>query len=283
MSNDKDAAIFHRFGDVAFLNLLCLQAEIIQLRRDFRRRCMLDDNYGEDDEKSFSSSFKIAREKNSTQYVLLQDMRVKLKEYYDLALQVSQIDALPTPRPSQLKGLRDELNDGANSFLRSAEVDTWNDPDTKDYMALNPELSDSDLFTRSIEDFITGPYHRHIGHRLQTGKLLDEETGTRSYDPKRIGKASAVVATVLSAVLPVLTIFALNSLPTTDQRLGLTVLFTAVFAAMLLTFTSARKVEIFAATATFAAVEVVFIGSALNSGDSECKCPVQGAAQASGI
>lgn len=140
---------------------------------------------------------------------------------YSIDRAVSQVDALPMPLPSQLKGVRDELNDGANSFLVGAEVDTWDNPEVKDYMALNSELSDADIFTRSIEDFITGPYHRHIGHRLQTGKLIDEETGTRSYDPKRIGKASAVVATVLSAVLPVLTIFALNRLETRTNDLDL--------------------------------------------------------------
>uniref|UniRef100_A0A0D2YEH8 DUF6594 domain-containing protein n=1 Tax=Fusarium oxysporum (strain Fo5176) TaxID=660025 RepID=A0A0D2YEH8_FUSOF len=57
----------------------------------------------------------------------------------------------------------------------------------------------------------------------------------------------------------------LSHLETTAQRIGLTVVFTVLFAVILELFTNAKRVEIFAATATFAAVEVVFIGSALNS------------------
>ncbi|ENH74273.1 hypothetical protein FOC1_g10004878 [Fusarium oxysporum f. sp. cubense race 1] len=56
-----------------------------------------------------------------------------------------------------------------------------------------------------------------------------------------------------------------SHLETTAQRIGLTVVFTVLFAVILELFTNAKRVEIFAATATFAAVEVVFIGSALNS------------------
>jgi len=161
----------------------------------------------------------------------------------------SQINSLPEPRASQLSVLQHEINDPANAFLRNAELDTWADPKAAAYMILHSK-ADDDQFTRSVEDFVTGPYHRYVGHHLRTGKLMDAETGTRSYNNRHAAKAGAIVATILSATFPVLTIFVLNRLPTTDQRLGLTVLFTALFAIMLLTFSSARKAEIFAATAT---------------------------------
>jgi hypothetical protein len=162
---------------------------------------------------------------------------------------VSQISQLAAPRNSQLLGLQGELR--ANNFLRNAEFDTWGESDTSAYMCLNPKQysNETDAFTRGIENIIVGPYHKYIGHRLKTGKVLDEETGSRSYNSDRINTSSNVIATVLSAILPVLTIFVLNLLETTNQRIGLTVLFTAVFALMLVTFSSARRVEIFAATA----------------------------------
>ncbi|KAH3995500.1 hypothetical protein HBH68_165940 [Parastagonospora nodorum] len=49
-------------------------------------------------------------------------------------------------------------------------------------------------------------------------------------------------------------------------RIGLVILFTAIFSVALAVFTSARKVEIISATAAFAAVEVVFIGSSSTNG-----------------
>ncbi|KAE9372811.1 hypothetical protein N431DRAFT_339092 [Stipitochalara longipes BDJ] len=246
MSRDMDAAIFHRFEDLGLLSLLSLQAEIIHLRKEFRRKCFLNDEFGHEFERSYSGNFKSARDGDSEQYQILKTIQSKLGEY------LSRISKLETPRRSQLSGLKGELNDSANNFLRSTEVDTWGEKDTAAYMCLNPKQysNESDVFTRLIENIIVGPYHKYIGHRLQTGKVLDEETGSRSYDSEKINTASNVIATVLSAILPVLTIFVLNLLETTNQRIGLTVLFTAVFALMLVTFSSTRRVEIFAATAT---------------------------------
>lgn len=49
-------------------------------------------------------------------------------------------------------------------------------------------------------------------------------------------------------------------------RIGLVILFTTIFSVALALFTGAKKIEIFSATAAFAAVEVVFIGSVSASG-----------------
>ncbi|PMD32361.1 hypothetical protein L207DRAFT_384828, partial [Hyaloscypha variabilis F] len=247
MSRDMDAAIFNRFEDLALLSLLALQAEIIDLRKQFRQKCYLNNEHGNESERHYSESFKAARDEKSEQYQLLEAIQSKLGEY-----SVSRTSKLGSPKKSQLLGLKGELNDAANSFLRSTEVDTWGDEDTAAYMCLNPkqQSNESDAFTRMIENIIVGPYHKFIGHRLQTGQVLDEETGSRFYDSDKINTQSNLIATMLSAILPVLTIFVLNLLETTNQRIGLTVLFTAVFALMLVTFSSARRVEIFAATAT---------------------------------
>ena len=46
------------------------------------------------------------------------------------------------------------------------------------------------------------------------------------------------------------------------RKLGITTAFTAVFGAWVAMFTSARRYEIFGATAAYAAVLIVFIGAA---------------------
>lgn len=46
-----------------------------------------------------------------------------------------------------------------------------------------------------------------------------------------------------------------------EVRIGLVIVFTTIFSVTLALFTGAKKAEILAATAAFAAVEVVFIGS----------------------
>jgi hypothetical protein len=81
MAQDMDAAIFHRFEDLSLLSLLSLQAEIIDLRKEFRRICSLDDTEGGEVEKKYSGNFKAARDGESDQYRILRAIRSKLKEY----------------------------------------------------------------------------------------------------------------------------------------------------------------------------------------------------------
>jgi hypothetical protein len=56
----------------------------------------------------------------------------------------------------------------------------------------------------------------------------------------------------------ILALYFVNSM---IHRIGLVIVFTTVFSVALALFTGAKKVEVFSATAAFAAVEVVYIGS----------------------
>ena len=76
---------------------------------------------------------------------------------------------------------------------------------------------------------------------------------------------SNVVASTISSLLPTLVILLLYFVNRMLVRIGLVIVFTAIFSLALSFFTTANKGEIFAATAAFAAVEVVFIGSVVTS------------------
>ncbi|OTB03379.1 hypothetical protein M426DRAFT_321749, partial [Hypoxylon sp. CI-4A] len=80
--------------------------------------------------------------------------------------------------------------------------------------------------------------------------LLRPNSGLSYYEDSKLDTASNVVSVIISSTLPVITIFVLNILETTTARLGFTVLFTAIYSVLLAVFTSAKRVEIFAATAT---------------------------------
>ncbi|KAK8848448.1 MFS amine transporter [Apiospora arundinis] len=72
--------------------------------------------------------------------------------------------------------------------------------------------------------------------------------------------ASGVVA-ALSSILPTLAILVLYYMHDMVQRIGLLIVFTTLFAVALAVLTDAKQVEVFSATAAFAVIEVVFIGS----------------------
>lgn len=72
--------------------------------------------------------------------------------------------------------------------------------------------------------------------------------------------AEALVV-ALSAVLPTVAILVLYFIPTMIWRIVGVVILTFVFATVMALTTGAKKSEVFGATAAFAAVEVVYIGS----------------------
>ena len=81
MSHDKDIEIFRRFDDLNLLSLLSLQAEILELRQSLRRTRLLDDTHGQENEKKYSSNFKLSRDNNSEQHRRIEVLRQKLKDY----------------------------------------------------------------------------------------------------------------------------------------------------------------------------------------------------------
>lgn len=107
---DSPFAIFRRFGQLNMLNLLCLQAELMELQRDLKDACAEDDKMGIGSKRgTFAYSFIAMREgyedykrstgehtslngsgngqvlppepPETTQYGLMLEVREKLKEY----------------------------------------------------------------------------------------------------------------------------------------------------------------------------------------------------------
>lgn len=138
---------------------------------------------------------------------------------------------------------------GGDSFPKGIEYDTWADEDLTKYIAVGPPPPEIDVFTALLRGRIFDSFHRFLGEPLELGTEIDEESGLRSYSDSRVNRAASLVTVILSSMTPVLAIFALNAAHTLEMRLGLVALFTGLFAAILAVFSSARRVEIFAATA----------------------------------
>ncbi|EWZ85400.1 hypothetical protein FOWG_11900 [Fusarium oxysporum f. sp. lycopersici MN25] len=230
MSQDKHFAIFRRFDDISLAVLLALQAEIVDLQYQLQVQSQKDNS-------------------GQGQRDLLIKLQPKLTEY------MSELSQLQIPRTSQLETLQDWLTDpkgGANFLTKTGtpELYTWKPKDPSQYVSLHKTAEDSDPFTNFVKEVLTFIFHRLCGERLNAARVVDVESGLASYSDSSLVRASNLFTVIVSSALPVLTIFALNSLETTAQRIGLTVVFTVLFAVILELFTNAKRVEIFAATAT---------------------------------
>ena len=101
------------------------------------------------------------------------------------------------------------------------------------------------------------------------------EFGTSEFSDKGVERLIKSVLVVFASLLPTMAIFALAYIPTQTWRMAFILLFSLFFTTCLSTFTKARAVEIFIATAALASVQVVFIGGNSiggGSGDRGCTC-----------
>jgi hypothetical protein len=161
------------------------------------------------------------------------------------------------PSKRELTFLKEWLDrpDGGNSFLKEREAKVYVDSNDTDFISLRLSELEDDPFTCFLNGRLLDIHHRIWGHRKTTGP------GYRDYDVDKIDRISKIVASVIGSVLPTITILVLFFVSPMLNRIALMVIFTAIFSATLALFTNVTKVDIFIATSTFAAVEVVFIGS----------------------
>lgn len=170
----------------------------------------------------------------------------------DLVIALGQADK---PLKSQLKGLNGDRGwivdrNGGNSFLTGHEFFTWASNDLKAYVCLEPPSAKGDPFTKWLLNSVVHAYDRVIGRYTGGGEIIDQQTGDKSYGSDGVNRVSNIVTAVMYSAIPVLTIYALNRIPTTEGRIGATAGFTVFFALLMGFLSSAKRSEIIAATAT---------------------------------
>ena len=81
------------------------------------------------------------------------------------------------------------------------------------------------------------------------------------YRSRKVRTALDILGAALSSIIPMVSIIVLVFVTGLLTRLGLVCLFTFLFSICLSGATNARRIEVFGATAAFASVQVVFVGT----------------------
>lgn len=212
---------------------------------------------------------------------------------------MAQLKAPAKPSLRFLQSWLDSEQEGA-SFLRGRERWTWDDSNLRDFVALlNPEEASGSI-TRWLNPRLVDWYHRVWGGRrrvkhkkksqggpfankmLHTKAIDPENERVISYDDSKAVQGSQILSqlaiTIITSILPALSILWLYNVQRTVVRIFITIGLAALLGIFLRFATNAKLKEIFGATAAyvtgcqshirlltifrFAAVEVVFIGSA---------------------
>jgi len=137
-----------------------------------------------------------------------------------------------------------------------------------DLAILSDSHGEDDQFTK----FITGPVLT-LYHWLRSGSRAplpidptsppvgENQSNLHHYSDRQVEAVTNLLGTVFSSIAPLVSIVVLSFVSNAEARLGLVCAFTILFTVCLAVATKARRVEIFAATAAFASVQVVFIGT----------------------
>ncbi|KIM97352.1 hypothetical protein OIDMADRAFT_130539 [Oidiodendron maius Zn] len=227
---DGHFLIFQKFAHLSARNLLYLQAEIVTLEETLSEFAK-EDAESEDPERQKS--------------------------------QHQMISNLPQPHKSDLKFLQSWLDRPSmgNCSLVGTDRRIY-ETNISGLGTLAPASGEVDPLTRLLLYSLPKLYHWGVVdplHRLF--ESFDLESNIFLYRDSHFYHAAKIIGTLISSLIPIGSTVVLYFVKDMPTRLGIVCLFTAIFSIALSSVTSGTRVEIFAATAAFASVQVVFIGS----------------------
>jgi hypothetical protein len=109
---------------------------------------------------------------------------------------------------------------------------------------------------------------------FQKRKTTDPIDRTTIYKNSHVVRTVATISMIIAAILLISAILSLHFVSNPRAKLGLVAMYTLLFALSVSLLTNARRAEVFAATAAYAAVLVVFISGDLGGLKAE-QCLIQ--------
>ncbi|KAH8745891.1 hypothetical protein F5883DRAFT_586160 [Diaporthe sp. PMI_573] len=262
MATYDQLAILRGFKSLSYQNLLYRQAEIIHLKEDLDKLIQRDAVHP--DRQMYSKDWwRLAhtcdKEEDQEQWKLWQNLSKKLDEYNDRLLKQAKLSKLDPPTQSNLAFLREWLERPTMGCfpIRGLDMDAW---DVKEDLVALKSPGPRDLTTRWVTNTLIPFYHRLLGEKLKDPECPDLGDGNiYNYKDTMLASAVDILTTVIASLLPLLSILILFLVHSDAIKLGVIVASSAMFSFALALMTQARRIEVFAATAAYAAVNVVFI------------------------
>ncbi|KAI1120216.1 hypothetical protein F5Y10DRAFT_137095 [Nemania abortiva] len=281
MAWNPSAAIFERFRSANILNLLGLQAEIARLQDELIETTRADEAQTDQPiRKKYQydwPALQVGEDGNSRQRELIMKLRKALNEYNTALMHQISLSNQPNPTSRDVHQLCEWIESpyGLASDLRGPGSRLWflknGEYQIADRLVLWQGSEGRDGFTRLLVRTLSKiscvlPY-LHVQTRsfpasreVFPNPLPQNDFEVFTTTGAIIGAGDKLV-TVISCLLITVPVVVLNYVTNTSLRLVLIVLFTLAFSLALAFMSDAKRKEIFAATAAFVAVQVVFVGT----------------------
>ncbi|KAK0650447.1 hypothetical protein QBC41DRAFT_238785 [Cercophora samala] len=265
-------AIVRRFGALSALDLLYRQAELQELETALKQYQKEDKESGHKDREAYSLNWDTFQRSgaddapdgnDSAQWDTMLEIREKLKDYHDAVLRHRQMLALGPAIPRQVEALNDwmERPDRGNVYLLGADRNIWRDPTVLEDLTSLAVPSEEQTFTNAFTIRLVHLYNQLIGRHVHKPDKREFLPNTIRYTDEGIFRVLKVLCTIVASLLPIIGIYVLWRIQTMEERIGAVAGLTALFSFSLSLLTSAHVKDVFAATAAFAAVLVVFVGT----------------------
>jgi hypothetical protein len=151
----------------------------------------------------------------------------------------NQVLALEKPAREPFKAFQGWFKDQVP--LRGSGFHLLDGPNIEDMIALGKQ---------SEPDRILALVHQHLGYHFRQERKTPRSWGKMYYyNVDQVSTLVAIFSILVAAALLIGAILALHFIKPMGIRVGIVGVFTAIFAISLVLFTSARKVEIYGATA----------------------------------
>ncbi|KAF2098812.1 hypothetical protein NA57DRAFT_76050 [Rhizodiscina lignyota] len=264
------APILRRFGVLNTQNLLYMQAELFHLERELQSIALEDAQAASSDPRhDFRYSVLDLRNSAATvdnpQWNKILEIREKLEKYNDAVIRYHKIRAMSGAQKLDIKNTQHILNIVKHKkfFLKNTDIEAWAGQNKHDLIALSDNQPDQ--FT----SWVRGPFLSWL-HNVVAYRFIKEDPNSEltMYADTTIFLVVNLLRCTLATLFPAATTIALYVVKSIAVRLVLVFLFTALFTLVISCLTMAKTVELFMATATFAAVQVVFISTTNSSTNS---------------
>jgi len=272
MGEFPEHAIFRRFAALNAQNLLYFQAELVHLERKLRE-CANEDELSDKQRRkdyskdwwSLSGSESQSDDigEDSEQWKTCLEIRDKLQKYNEALVLQKKITTMDRPHRKDLNFLQKWMTrvDMGNVYLIGRDSDIWSEPHISDLLALkNREIEDP--FSRWVADTVVWWYYSIVGKEVPYDPERPHMANMIRVSDAKILRVTKLLIIVLASLLPIGSIVILYFMDTAPKRLGAIGGLTALFSFSLGLVTNARMIDIFSATAAFAAVQVVYVGTA---------------------
>jgi hypothetical protein len=179
-------------------------------------------------------------------------------------IQTAKVHSLAQPLQCDLTFLREwlELPHGGDFFLKGLEAEPWEPHCAADLVVLSDLQEERDQFAQYLSDKIVPWYHNRIGHRTKKPVSTKDWSEVWEYRSEIFVVLGNIICMILSALVPTASILCLYFVKSMIARLAIVSGMSFLFSFVMTVIVQGRRVEVFAATTAFAAVQVVFVGSA---------------------